>query len=85
MIFDEYELKGVDLDIAKTADFIVHGYAFTSENNEIRVLNLNNIDKATVFDKAGEVIMTSMDDIEISIVKKYFERNKEFLGDANVI
>lgn len=37
MIFDEYEIKGVELDIAKTADFIVNGYAFTSENNQIRV------------------------------------------------
>jgi hypothetical protein len=79
MIFDEYEIKGMELDIAKTADFIVNGYAFTSENNQIRVLNLNNMDKATVFDRTGDAIMTSMDDIEIGIVKKYLERNKEFL------
>ena len=66
-------------EIAKTADFIVSGYAFTTENNQIRVLNLNNTDKATVLDITGEVLMTTMDDIEISIVKRYFERNKEFL------
>ena len=72
-------------NVAKTADFIVNGYAFTSDKKQIRVLNLNNMDKATVLDKTGEVIMTSMDDVEISIVKKYFERNKEFLRDAEAI
>lgn len=78
-IFESEDLS--ILDIAKTADFIINGYAFTSENNQIRVLNLNNSNKATVLDYTGEVLMTSMDDIEISIVKEYFERNKEFLRE----
>ena len=69
------------LEIAKTADFIVNGYAFTFENNQIRILNLNNINKSTTLNVSGEVLMTSMDDIEISIVKEYFERNKEFLRE----
>ena len=65
--------------IIQNADFIVNGYAFTAENNQIRILNLNNTDKSTVTDKNGCVLMTSMDDIEISIVQKYLQRNKEFL------
>ena len=81
-IFESEDLS--IFDIAKAADFIVNGYAFTSEENQIRVLNLNNSNKATVLAKSGDVIMTSMDDIEISIVKKYFERNKEFLKDTEV-
>ena len=70
------------ITIAQNADFIVNGYAFTSKNNQIRVLNLNNRDKATVLDQNGNVVMTSMDDIEISIVQKYFDKNKEFLKEV---
>ena len=33
-------------EIADRADMIVNGYAFTRENGQIRVLNLNNLDKA---------------------------------------
>ena len=66
-------------EIAQNANFIVNGYAFTCENEKVRVINLNNMDKATVLNMSGEVLMTSMDDIEISIVQKYWERNKQFV------
>ena len=65
--------------IAQNANFIVNGYAFTCENEKVRVLNLNNMDKASVIDMNGEVLMTSMDDIEISIIQKYWEKNKQFI------
>ena len=65
--------------IASNANFIVNGYAFTCENEKVRVLNLNNMEKATVMQKNGEVLMTSMDDIEISIIQKYWEKNKQFV------
>ena len=32
-------------EIADKADMIVNGYAFTRENDQIRILNLNNLDK----------------------------------------
>ena len=35
-------------EIADKADMIVNGYAFTRENNQIRILNLNNLEKALV-------------------------------------
>ena len=65
--------------IAQNANFIVNGYAFACENEKVRILNLNNMDKASVIDMNGEVLMTSMDDIEISIVQKYWEKNKQFV------
>ena len=65
--------------IAQNANFIVNGYAFTCENEKVRVLNLNNMDKASVLDINGEVLMTSMDDIEISIIQSYWEKNKQFV------
>lgn len=37
-------------NIADGADIIVNGYAFTRKDDGIHVLNLNNPDKAVVFD-----------------------------------
>ena len=54
-------------EIADQADMIVNGYAFTRENNQIKILNLNNLDKALVISEVGEVLETTMDDIEIRI------------------
>lgn len=65
--------------IAQNANFIVNGYAFTCENEKVRVLNLNNMDKASVLDMNGKVLMTSMDDIEISIIQRCWEKNKQFI------
>lgn len=64
------------MQVADLADMIINGYAFTKDNGRIRVLNLNCSDKSVVFDKSGQVLETSMDDIEMQIVKKYFEINK---------
>lgn len=64
--------------VAQLADFIVNGYSFICENTQIRVLNLNDTTRAAVLDTNGEVLETSMDDIEISIVQAYWERNKQF-------
>lgn len=64
--------------VAQSADFIVNGYSFLCENGKIRVLNLNDTARAAVLDADGEVLETSMDDIEISIVRAYWEKNKQF-------
>ena len=64
--------------VVQIADFIVNGYSFICENGKARVLNLNDISRAVVLDLNGEVLETSMDDIEISIVQSYWEKNKQF-------
>ena len=64
------------LEIADNADMIINGYAFTKDDENIRVLNLNNDERSVYLDKKGKVLQTSMDDIEISIVKKYYEKNR---------
>ena len=72
------------IDIIKAADeadMIVDGYAYKKDNDKIRVLNLNNVNKAVVFDNSGKVIETNMDDIEICIVKSYLDKNREFMED----
>ncbi len=67
--------------IAEEASMIINGYAFTKETKNIRVLNLNNPKMAIVFDEDGEVLETSMSDIEIRIVKDYLSDNIEFMED----
>lgn len=70
-------------EIADKADMIVNGYAFTRENGQIRVLNLNNLDKALVLSEDGEVLETTMDDIEIRIVLDYWNSDREFMEDED--
>lgn len=66
-------------EIADKADLIVNGYAFTLWGNTIRVFNLNRDGSACVLSLTGEVLETSMDDIELSIVQDYFQRNQKYL------
>jgi hypothetical protein len=65
--------------IADEADMIVNGYAFTKCDIGFRVLNLNRLDKALVLSFDGEVLETTMDDIEIQIVEDYYNNNLQFL------
>ena len=65
--------------VADEAQIVVNGYAFTKDKANIRVLNLNRPDQAAVLSELGEVIETSMDDVELDIVKEYFQRNKKYM------
>lgn len=70
-------------EIADKADMIVNGYAFTRENDQIRILNLNNLDKALVISEDGKVLETTMDDIEIRMVLDYWNSDREFMEDED--
>ena len=70
-------------EIADKADMIVNGYAFTRENNQIRILNLNNLEKALVICEDGKVLETTMDDIEIRIVLDYWNSDCEFMENED--
>ena len=70
-------------EIADRADMIVDGYAFTRDNAQIRILNLNNPEKALVISESGKVLETTMDDIEIHIVLEYWKNDREFMEDEN--
>ncbi len=62
---------------------IVCGYAFTqSEDGFMRVVNLHPPHHALVMTTDGVVLETNMDDIEISIVRKYWNRNKNIVEKA---
>jgi len=67
--------------IADDADMIISGYAFTQDDEKyIHVLNLNNPRCAAVL-LNDEIVSTNMDDIEMTIVKDYYERNKKYMGE----
>ena len=69
------------VQVADTADIIVNGYAFTKSGDHIRVLNLNKPDKAAFISRLGEVLETTMDDIELDIVQEYYKRNSKFIEE----
>lgn len=65
--------------IADRADMVVNGYAFSRRDDGIQVLNLNNPDRASLLSLDGQLLETSMDDIEIRIVQDYYQRNRQFM------
>ena len=67
--------------VADKADVIVNGYAFTRNDERIQVLNLNNPQKAVVFSTDGEVLETTMDDIELSIASRYLQQNMKYMEE----
>ncbi len=67
-------------DIADKADMIINGYAFTKNDEWVRVLNLNCINHAAVI-LNDKIIETNMDDIEKEIVMDYYSRNKQFMEE----
>lgn len=67
--------------VADEADLIVNGYAFTKCEEGYRILNLNRPNQAVVLSEDGETLETTMDDIEIQIVKDYYKKNKKFLEE----
>lgn len=69
------------MQVADQADMIINGYAFTKDSDKVRVLNLNNTEKAAVINQFGQILETSMEDIELRIVKDYLSNNREFMED----
>lgn len=67
------------IKIANEADIIVNGYAFKVKEDRISVLNLNRPDRAVLLSADGDVLETSMDDIELSIVQNYLQKNRKYL------
>lgn len=65
-------------DVADKADMIINGYAFTKDNDYIRVLNLNHTNRAAVIYK-NEIVETNMDDIEEQIVSDYYKKNRKYM------
>ena len=69
--------------IADEADVIIDGYAFIKkEEGRITIVNLNREGHAALVFPSGEVVETSMDDIELSIAMDYLERAKAYMEES---
>ncbi len=66
--------------IADKADMIINGYAFTRDEQWVRVLNLNCINHAAVI-LDDKIVETNMDDVEKEIVMDYYKNNKQFMEE----
>ena len=69
------------IKIADEADLIVNGYAFTKFELGYKILDLDNTEHALVLSKEGEILETTMNDIEIQIVIEYFEKNRKYMEE----
>lgn len=66
--------------IADEAIFIIAGYSFSlNEENQIRILNLENTTEAALLNISGDLLETTMNDEKIALVQSYYLKNKEFI------
>ena len=69
--------------IADEADVIIDGFAFIKkEEDRITIVNLKRDGHAALIFPSGEVIETSMDEIELSIAIDYLERAKTYMEES---
>jgi len=69
--------------LLSSADMIVCGYAFfKTEDSNIKVLQMRPPFHALFMSPSGEVFETTMDDVEIDIVKGYWKKNKKHMEES---
>lgn len=69
--------------ICDNAGMIVCGYAFSQkEDSNIQVIQIRAPHHALILSPQGEVLETSMDDVEIDIVKGYWLKNRKYMEEA---
>lgn len=70
-------------DISLKADMIVCGYAFSKmQNLNIQVVQLQFPNHALILSPKDEILETSMDDVELEIVKDYWMKNKNYMEES---
>lgn len=58
----------------------INGYAFLpKDNGNISIVSIHPPYHAALIRPDGEMLETSMDDIELSIVTDYWQRNKKYM------
>lgn len=68
------------LKVSSDADMIVCGYAFTkTEDSNIRVLDLKEPHHALLMSPQGEILETTMNDVELSIVEGYWDKSRKYV------
>lgn len=68
--------------IADEAEVIIDGYAYIKKDEGmITIVNLNREGHAALIFPTGEVVESSMDEIELSIALDYLDRAKEYMEE----
>ena len=77
-------MNSKDLEqIVANAVMIVGGYAFSRmDNGYIRIVGLQSPNHALVLSQTGQVLETSMNDVELEIVRDYWKRNQKHMEEA---
>lgn len=79
MIMSLDDIKKISLE----ADMIVCGYAFhKNTDSSIQVIQLQSPYHALILSGDDEVLETTMNDIELDIVKGYWEKNKKYMEES---
>lgn len=71
----ELEIK----KLADDADMIVDWYAFFRQENSVKIINLQNPHNVLILSQNGNVLETNMPNLEVVLVKQYYDENREFL------
>lgn len=71
----ELEIK----KLADAADMIVDWYAFFKQENNIKIINLQNPHHILVLSNDGKLLETNMTNLEVITAQQYYDENKEFL------
>jgi hypothetical protein len=66
-------------EIADKADMIIKGYAFTRDDDLIRVFNLNDRESSMVITPEGVMVETNMDEIEQALVLDIWGRDSKYM------
>ena len=70
--------------VADEADVIIDGYAYIEKGEgRITVVNLNREGHAALIFPTGEVVESSMDEIELAIALDYLDRAKTYMEDGH--
>ena len=70
--------------IADEADVIIDGFAFIKKDEgRVTIVNLNREGHAALVFPSGEVVESSMDDIELAIAMDYLSRAREYMEDSH--
>lgn len=70
-------------NVSSNADMIVCGYAFKRMDDlNVSVLQLQRPHHALVISSKDEILETSMDDVELEIVKDFWIKNKKHMEES---
>ena len=70
--------------IADEAEVIIDGYAYIKKDEgRITIVNLNRKGHAALVFPTGEIVESSMDEIELSIALDYLDRAKAYMEDGH--